>query len=112
MHEVSENNLTINIIDNRILNVSKDGDLIEQNEKTVIPLCSETPGITLIFPICRMKLPATVIEEHADACTKSTFLDFHEEICSDSDESLVEIAPNKETVRAENICRVLWGGRS
>ena len=77
MHEVSENNLTINIIDNRILNVSKDGDLIEQNEKTVIPLCSETPEITLIFPICSMKLPATVIEEHADACTKSTFLDFH-----------------------------------
>ena len=39
MHEVSDNNLTINIIDNRILNVLKDGDLIEQNEKIVIPLC-------------------------------------------------------------------------
>ena len=49
-----------------------------------------------------MKLPATVIEEHADACTKSTFLDFHEEICSDSDESLVEIAPNRKTYTYNN----------
>ena len=102
MHEVSESNLTINIIDNRILNVSKDGDSIEQNEKTGIPLFSETSGITLICPICSMKLPATVIEEHAGTCAKNTFLDFHEEICSDSDESLVEIAPNKQTYTYNN----------
>ena len=48
MHEVSENNLTINIIDNRILNDAKDRELIEQNEKNGIPLCSETPEISLI----------------------------------------------------------------
>ena len=33
---------------------------------------------------------------------KSTFLDFREEICSDSDESLVEIAPNKQTYAYNN----------
>lgn len=88
MHEVSESNLTINIIDNRVPNISKDRILIEQNEKNGIPLCLETPKITLICPICSMKLPATVIEEHADACAKSTFLDFHEEIYSDSDKRL------------------------
>ena len=33
MHEVSESNLTINRIDNRILKFSKDGDSIEQKEK-------------------------------------------------------------------------------
>ena len=49
-----------------------------------------------------MKLPVTVIEEYADACGKSTFLGFHEEICSDSDESLVEIAPNKQTYVCNN----------
>ena len=49
-----------------------------------------------------MKLPVTFIEEHVDACAKSTFLDFHEEMCSDSDESLVEIAPNKQIYTYNN----------
>ena len=49
-----------------------------------------------------MKLPATVIEEHADACAKGTVLDFHEEKCSDSDKSLVKIAPNKQTYTYNN----------
>ena len=40
VHEVSESNLTINIIKNRVLNVSKDRDLIEQNGKS-IPLRSQ-----------------------------------------------------------------------
>ena len=76
--------------------------MIEKNEKNDIPLCSETPELTLICPICSMKLPVTFIEEHVDACAKSTFLDFHEELCSDSDESLVEIAPNKQIYTYNN----------